>query len=407
MGRLTILAKESIAMMKTNTVYDALMVGGGVMGCATAYYILKNDPQIKVVIVEKDPTYEFNSTVLSDANHRLQFNVKENIQISQYGLEVLETFAEDMAVQGVKPDIAFRQQGNLFLANEAGKQAALDGLATQQSLGCPVEWLSPEEIKDRFPIYDVDQLAGGTFGELDGTMDAHAVLMAYKDKAIELGAEFITGEVVEVVHSDGQVTGVRLASGDEIAAKFVVNSAGAWAQKLAQTANIQLPVDPVMRQVFVMETTVHDEVVYPLTVFPSGLYLIQEHENIFTAGKSLPDDPIGFDFTWNRKLFMDHLWPELFEYIPIFDQLKVTRGWAGLYAVNTFDGNAILGEWPELKGFMLANGFSGHGFQQCHAVGRYLAELILGLTPELDLSIFSPQRILDNKPVFESEHKLV
>jgi glycine/D-amino acid oxidase-like deaminating enzyme len=75
--------------------------------------------------------------------------------------------------------------------------------------------------------------------------------------------------------------------------------------------------------------------------------------------------------------------------------------------VNTFDGNAILGEWPELQGLYLANGFSGHGFQQCHAVGRYLSELITGQTVTLDLSIFSPQRILDDEPVFESKRKLV
>jgi len=393
-------------MMDQNT-YDVITVGGGVMGCATAYYLLKKDPQIKVAIIEQDPTYEFNSTVLSDANIRLQFNIKENIQISQYGLEVLETFADDMAVGGVKPDVAFRQQGNLFLADEAGKEAALEGLATQQSLGCPVEWLTPAQIKERFPLFQVDRLAGGAFGALDGTLDSNAVLMAYKNKAVELGAEFIVGEVLEVLKAEGQVSGVRLASGDELAARFVVNSAGAWAQKVARTVGVELPVDPVKRQVFVLETNVETEVVYPLTVFPSGLYLIQEHANVFMAGKSLPDDPVGFEFGWNRQVFIDQLWPELFEYIPGFDRLKIARGWAGLYAVNTFDGNAILGEWPQLKGFMLTNGFSGHGFQQCHAVGRYLAELILGQTPALDLSIFSPQRILDNKPVFESKQKLV
>lgn len=393
--------------MSKENAYDVIMVGGGVMGCATAYYLLKNDPQIKVAVVEKDPTYEFCSTVLSDANIRLQFNVKENIQISQYGLEVLESFGDDMAVGGVKPDIAFRQQGNLFLADDAGKDASLKGLATQQSLGCPVEWLTPTQIKERFPLYKVDQLAGGTFGSHDGTMDAYTVLMAYKNKAIDLGAEFIVGEVVEILNAGKQVNGVRLACGDDLSAKFVVNSAGAWAQKVAKTADVDLPIDPVKRQVFVIETNVETEVVYPLTVFPSGLYLIQEHDNIFMTGKILPDDPIGFEFSWNRQVFVDHLWPELFEYIPAFDRLKVSSGWAGLYAVNRFDGNAILGEWPQLKGFMLANGFSGHGFQQCHAVGRYLAELILGQTLKLDLSIFSPQRILDNKPVFESEHKLV
>jgi len=391
----------------TKNLYDVIMVGGGVMGCATAYYLLKKDPQLKVVIVEKDPTYEFCSTVLSDANIRLQFNVKENIQISQYGLKVLETFAADMAVGGVKADVTFRQQGNLFMADEAGKAAALKGLATQQSLGCPVEWLTPTQINERFPLFDVDQLAGGTFGSMDGTMDAHAVLMAYKNKAVEMGADYIVGEVEGVKKGTDQVSGVHLASGEELVAKFVVNSSGAWAQRIARIAGVDIPVDPVKRQVFVFETNLETEVVYPLTVLPSGLYLIQEHANIFIAGKILPDDPVGFEFSWNRQIFIDHLWPELFEYIPAFDQLKIARGWAGLYAVNTFDGNAILGEWPGLKGFMLANGFSGHGFQQCHAVGRFLAELILDQTPALDLSVFSPQRILDNKPVFESEHKLV
>ncbi|MEN8807923.1 MAG: FAD-binding oxidoreductase, partial [Desulfobacterales bacterium] len=72
------------------------------------------------------------------------------------------------------------------------------------------------------------------------------------------------------------------------------------------------------------------------------------------------------------------------------------------YAVNTLDGNAILGEWPELKGLFLANGFSGHGLQQGPAVGRYLAELIMDRTPTLDLSIFSPERILERRPLSES-----
>ena len=58
-------------------------------------------------------------------------------------------------------------------------------------------------------------------------------------------------------------------------------------------------------------------------------------------------------------------------------------------------------------GFFLANGFSGHGFQQCHAVGRYIAELILGKTPALDLSVFSPNRILENTPVFASKRKII
>ena len=192
-----------------------------------------------------------------------------------------------------------------------------------------------------------------------------------------------------------------------IQARVVVNCAGAWAAQLAETAGITLPVQPVKRQVFVVETEARPEGILPLILLPTGLYLIHEGVGHFICGKSLPDDPIAFEFTWDQGIFEDKLWPELVEYIPSFDRLRVASGWAGLYAVNTLDGNAILGEWPELKGFYLANGFSGHGFQQCHAVGRYLTELILGHPPTLELSLFSPARILEDKPVFESQRRLI
>ena len=85
--------------------FDVIMAGGGVMGCATAYYLLQADPTMKVAIVEMDPEYKYNSTVLSDGNTRLQFNLKENILISLYGLERLRTFKEDMAVGDWQPEI--------------------------------------------------------------------------------------------------------------------------------------------------------------------------------------------------------------------------------------------------------------------------------------------------------------
>jgi glycine/D-amino acid oxidase-like deaminating enzyme len=390
-----------------NNTYDVIMVGGGVMGCATAYYLRKADDGLRVAIVEMDPTYEFASTPLSDGNTRVQFNIKENIQISQYGLEVLDRFAEEMAVDDDKPDVAFRQQGNLFLMDEVCRAEAEAGLALQKSLGCQVEWLTLDEIKQRHPLCNPEGFVGGTYGAQDGTLDPWAVLIGYKKKAVSLGAHFIQAEVTNVEKSKGAVTGVRLSSGEELKAKFVVNTAGAWAPGIAQTVGVDLPIEPTKRQVFVIDTTVHQDGVLPALFAPSGLYLFHERDNSFMCGKSLPDDPIGFEFTWDRRIFTNTLWPELIEIVPSFDRVKVARGWAGLYAVNTFDGNAILGEWPDLDGFLLANGFSGHGFQQCHAVGRYLAEFILDQPPTLDLSIFSPQRILDNKPVFESERRLI
>jgi len=390
-----------------NSNFDVILAGGGVMGCATAYYLLKFEPSLKIAIIEKDPTYERSSTVLSDGNTRIQFNIKENIQMSIYGLQVLETFAEDMAVGDDKPDIAFHRQGNLFLVDEDGKYESQEGLVLQQSLGCRVDWLEPNTIRSRYPLLAHAAFTGGTLGYDDGTMNPWSVLTAYKNKSVQLGAHFIHAEITQLHAQDRHILGVQLADGSKIHADAVVNTAGAWAAKISQTAGVSLPILPIMRQVFVVETNEKPETRLPGIFFPGGLYMFHEHGGQFVIGKSLPNDPEGFEFRWNREIFMDVLWPELVEHIPAFDRLKLVRGWAGLYEVNTLDGNAILGEWPELKGYYLANGFSGHGFQQGHAVGRYITELILGKKPVLDLSIFSPQRILENAPVFESKRRLI
>ena len=386
--------------MQANT-YDVVIVGGGVMGCSIAYHLVSSADRSKVAVVEMDPTYSRASSTLSMANIRIQFSLKENIQISQYAFEVLERFEDDMAVYGEKPNISYRREGNLFLVDDDGRSLAEEALALQKDLGCQVEWWSPEQIREHYPLYQPTSLVGGTFGPQDGHLDAYSVLMGYKAKARSLGAEFIKDEVIEIVTEGGRVSGVRLASGGRLAGKFVVNCAGAWAAKVAQTAGVKLPVEPTKRQIFTLDTAVKPEGPLPLTILPSGLYFRTETGDLILLGKSMDDDSVGFDFTWDRKRFEDILWPELAEFVPAFDTLKLMRGWAGLYAVNTLDENAILGEWPEIKGLLLANGFSGHGLQQAPAVGRYMSELITGRTLTLDLSIFGPERILENKPLSE------
>jgi glycine/D-amino acid oxidase-like deaminating enzyme len=382
-------------------IYDVVIVGGGIMGSSTAYTLMRADNKLKVAVVEVDPTYTRASTALSLANARIQFSLKQNIQISQYTFEFLDGFAEVMAVGGDKPNIAYRREGNLFLVDESGRSAAKDALNLQVRLGCRVDWWSPGKIKQRYPLYDMSGLVGGTFGPQDGHFDAYAVLMGYKAKARSLGAEYIKDEVIKITAAGGRITGVKLKSGNSLTSKFVINCAGAWAAGVAQTAGVRLPVEPVKRQVFALDPAVKPEGPLPLTILPSGLYFRTETGGQILLGKSMDEDPIGFDFKWDDKRFTEILWPELAEFVPAFDTLKLTRGWAGLYAVNTLDGNAILGEWPDLKGLFLANGFSGHGLQQAPAVSRYLSELIIGITPALDLSIFRPERIMEKRPLSE------
>ena len=389
--------------------YDIIIVGGGVMGSAIATYLLKSNPQLHILVVEKDPTYTYSSTVLSDGNIRVQFNIKENILMSLYGLEVLATFAEEMTTPAYTPNINFRQQGNLYIVDSEGEAFAKQGIALQQSLGGAVEWLEPGQIQQHHPLFQSANCVGATFGRRDGSMSPLDVLLAYRHKAIALGATYLTAEVSQLRHDHSQITGIALTSGDILHAPIIINAAGAWAGKLAQTASVPLPVQPVKRQVYAVEVEgVSVNHILPMLLLPNGQYLFHEGGNIFTVGGQTPHDPITYhDFSWSREAFETLLWEGFVEYLPAFDRLKITNGWAGLYEVNTLDHNAILGEYPLMRGLYLANGFSGHGFQQCHAVGRYLSELILGQPPILDLSIFSPQRLIDNKPVLENPKRII
>lgn len=381
--------------------YDVIIVGGGIMGSSIAYYLTRADSTLNVVVVDRDLAFTRASTTLSMVNARIQFGLRQNIEISKYAFEILENFEETMTVGDIRPNIAYHREGNLFLVDEAGKAIAEQSLALQQSLDCQVQWWSVDRIKEHYPLYEPAGMVGGTFGAEDGHFDAYAVLMGTKAKAMDQGTLYLEDEVVDLLHENGRIQGVALASGQRLAAGVVVNCAGAWAADVARTAGVPLPVIPVKRQCFAVDTAVKPQGPLPLTFLPSGLYFRTESGGLVLVGKSMDDDPVGYNFTWSQDRFMDHLWMELAEFVPAFESLKLVRGWAGLYAMNTLDGNAILGQWPEIRGLYLANGFSGHGLQQGPAVGRYITELILGKELTLDLSIFGPERILENRPLSE------
>ncbi|MBI5593679.1 MAG: FAD-binding oxidoreductase [Deltaproteobacteria bacterium] len=382
--------------------YDVVIIGGGIMGSATAYYLMRTAPGLRAAVIEMDPSYSRSSTTLSMANARIQFSFRSNVQISQYAFEVLENFEQEMEIDGNRPSIAYRREGNLFMVNEDGRMSSENSMKMQQDMGCDVEWWTPERIRERFPLYNPEGYVGATFGPKDGHFDAYGVLMGYRAKAISMGAEFVHAEVSEITKTGKRITGVRLKTGESISAGSVVNCAGAWCSGIARTAGVNLPVQPVKRQIFALDTKVKPDGPLPLTYLPSGLYFRTETGGLILLGKSLPEDPVGISFSWEDKRFYELLWPELAEFVPEFESLKLVRGWAGLYAMNTLDENAILGEWPELEGLFLANGFSGHGLQQAPAVGRYIAELITKQAHAMDLSIFGPERILENRPLNEN-----
>lgn len=387
--------------------YDVIIVGGGIMGCCTAYYLLNMQDNLNVAIIERDPTYERASTPLSNGNIRHQFALKENIQISQYTFDVLSKFGETMQVGETKPNVGFVPTGNLFIVNSEGRDSAEKGLAKQKEQGCDVNWISKESLSKQYGLFELNGYEGGTFCAKDGKLDPYSMLMGYRAKVTQMGGKFIKDEAIAFISNDHCVEAVRLASGNTLKSNIIVNCAGAWGPGLAKTIGVKMPVIPTMRQVFVFKTPVKDADKLPGVFLPSGLYFQPESHDSIIIGKSMDSDAVGFNFKWEERRFMEELWPELAEFVPAFETIKLVRGWAGLYDVSTLDKNPFIGQWPELKGFYIVNGFSGHGLQQGPAVGRYVAEMILARPFSLDLSVFRPERIQEGKPISEGKWAIV
>ncbi|HSJ35761.1 MAG TPA: FAD-binding oxidoreductase [Acidimicrobiia bacterium] len=394
--------------MPTSLHPDVIVVGGACMGASTAFHLLDVDPSLGVRVLDRDLTLARSSTLLSDGNVRIQFNLDENIAISRYAMEVLEDFGDRMAVGEFRPEVSMLKQGNLFMVDPDNEAAARDGLEHQRRLGCNVEWLDIDQIRNRFAPFAAERFVGGTFGPEDGSVDPTAVTNGYRRAAESRGAQFESAEVVRLLVDGDRVRGVETAGGEEIVAGAVVVCAGAWSTELLATAGVEIPVVPIMRTVYVVATDVGADTLLPSAFAPSGVYVIPEHPGTYLIAWSLPDDPVGFDFTpADRSRFYEVVWPELVDNFPAFDRLEVVRSWAGLYAQNLLDSNAIVGEWPTIAGLYQATGFSGHGYQQCHAVGRYLAESITGREPFLDLSRLGPERIIAGVPLHEHPGRII
>ncbi|GAA0608654.1 MULTISPECIES: NAD(P)/FAD-dependent oxidoreductase [Thalassospira] len=384
--------------------YDVIIVGGAVIGSSIAWHLTgRDDFKGRVLVIEKDSTYEFCSTALSAASIRQQFSTPINIEMSAYGIQFLRNLNRDLDPE---VDIALHEKGYLILATDQGRDILRQNHATQTEFGGDIIWMEPDDLAQKYPWMNTSDLAAGCWGRTgEGWFDAYCLMQSFRKQARRRGADYIDGEVVEVLRDGDQVTGVVLKDGRRFGCGQLVNAAGTGGSKVARMAGLEIPVEPRKRCIFVFNCRDAEDISAscPMLIDPSGLYVRPEGE-FFITGIAPPKDrdPECWDFDVDHSLFDDIIWPGLYERCERFEAIKVVNAWAGHYSYNLLDQNAILGRHTDVKNFIFANGFSGHGLQQSPAVGRGIAELIATNGYEtLDLSVFGYERIRDNAPVLE------
>jgi glycine/D-amino acid oxidase-like deaminating enzyme len=237
----------------------------------------------------------------------------------------------------------------------------------------------------------------------EGYFDGGTIFDWCKRAAQEKGAEYVQNEVVAMDRHADRIHSVTLASGERLSCGLVVNCTGPRAAQTARMAGLDLPVEPRKRYSFVFDAEQPLARDLPLTIDPSGVHMRSEGR-YYLAGCPPDDDaPVAYDdFTQDHGIWQEKVWPIIAARVPQFEAIKLINSWAGHYAYNTFDQNAIIGPHHQVENFLFANGFSGHGLQQSMAIGRGLAEFITyGAYRSIDLLPFAYKRIEEGKPFLE------
>ena len=377
--------------------YDVVIIGGAVYGSSVAWWLSEMEGfDGSILVIERDPTYQFASTSHTNSCIRQQFSNATNIKVSQFGAQFIRNFREFMGGDEDVPHLALQSYGYMYLADTPDfAQTLKEAQVVQAELGAATKHLSVMQIATDYPFYNLDDIIAANHNLVDeGYFDGGTMFDWFKRKARANGAEYIHAEVTEITRAGNAVTSVTLGCGTKVGCGTVVNSSGPRAAATAKMAGLDIPVVPRKRYTFVFDAAEPLDRDLPLTIDPSGVHMRTEGK-YYLAGCPPDVDPDAAydDFEFDHSVWQEKVWPTIANRIPQFEAIKVINEWVGHYAFNTLDQNALLGRAEACPNFIFVNGFSGHGLQQSPAMGRGIAELIAyGEYRSLDLGAFDVNR---------------
>lgn len=387
--------------------YDVIIIGGGIMGSSTAWFMTQQAGfDGRVLVIERDPTYVQAATTLSNSCIRQQFSHVLNVQISQFGADFVQNMRAHMGGDARVPDLRINAFGYLYLAdNVAFADVLRENQRLQAGAGAGTRILTADDIRTEYPFMQVDDIVAGSLNCRDeGYFDGATVFDWLRRRAREAGVEYVTAEVAGIGVQADRVQSVTLTSGQTIGCGTVVNAAGTRGAQIAAMVGTHLPVEPRKRHTWIISAERPLDRALPLTIDPSGVHMRENGGGTYMIGGHADDDPAvdPTDFAMDYSLWENHIWPVIATRIPAFEAVKINSEWAGQYDYNTLDQNAICGPHPRIANFMFLNGFSGHGLQQSPAMGRGVAEWIAyGGYRSLDLTPLHFDRIIAGSAILE------
>lgn len=363
---------------------SVVIVGGGVMGLSTAYHLAAAGVS-DVVLVEQGELGS-GSTCKAAGGVRAQFSDAVNIELGLRSLHTFERF-EDAFAQ----PIDLHQVGYLFLLDRAEDVEAFEkNVALQNEIGVPSRMLEVAEARSLSPLIRTDGLLAAAFSPTDGHCTPESVVGGYARAARRAGARLVRHCAVTAIGTSGGVVTEVLTEQGAIATGTVICTAGAWSRRLGEMAGVDLPVEPLRRQILTTEPVAGLDPQTPFTIdFSSSFYFHGEGPGLL-LGMSDHNETPGFKLGESEEWLVG-LAEAVERRAPSLSKVGIAAGWSGLYEM-TPDHNALVGEADELSRFLYATGFSGHGFLMGPAIGEVMRDLYLGRPPVVDVSSLTAAR---------------
>jgi sarcosine oxidase subunit beta len=368
---------------------SVVIVGGGVMGTSIAFHLA--EAGVADVLLLEQAQLGSGSTCKAAGGVRAQFSDPVNIALGLRGLDAFERFPERPG-----QEIDLRQPGYLFLLTTPEQVAVYEeSIGLQNRMGVPSRMLTPQEAVSLSPAVDADGLLAAAFHQRDGYCSPESVVLGYATGARRHGATIRTGVTVTGIRSaGGDITAVETDQGT-VQTGTVVCAAGAWSREVGALAGVDLPVEPLRRQILISEPLPADLLAVlpdtvPMTIDAGTTFYFHREGPGLLLGMSYQDEEPGF-----RPEYSEEWLPDLMAAIavraPALLDLGIAHRWVGMYEV-TPDHNALLGESAHVSRFLYATGFSGHGFLQGPAVGEVIRDLYLGTETIIDVTPFTADR---------------
>lgn len=386
-----------------NTTADVIVIGGGIMGTATAYQLAKRG--VDVTLLEKTHLAA-GSTAYTCGVIRQHYSIETLARMAYRALQVWQNFNE--AVGG---DAGFRNSGILWVAGAEHQREFATNVKMLQRIGIKADLLDRQGVIEIAPYLETRDIRVGIYETEGGVADGSMACSAFANRARELGAKIRQGvKVLEIRTSGGLVLGVNTTEG-QIDAPVVVNTAGPWGPQLAKDVGIEIPAEPSRHQVVSFRQPADfAQPMHPAVAdFINGFYTRSDVGGLSNFG-SLEDDtsdvvhdPDSYNTAADLP-FVEQMVERSTRRFPDLNRGSYQSGWAGMYTV-TPDWRPVIDRIDQLHGLVVGLGFSGSGFKMGPVVGEMLADLATGeKTCPIESTIFNLSRFSDGKAL-ESDYE--